>query len=110
MGESAITFGCFASGYEEFVSTRIGFFPSIERTLLQILDVYRFYLAGLNSDLDAQYQMLPEDMSLAQITRLQAAFDDQLIAFCERLDQPCITTTCSRCKAHGVVMEHIDRL
>ncbi|RJX79048.1 hypothetical protein D3M70_16750 [Pseudomonas sp. LS-2] len=110
MGESAITFGCFASGYEEFVSTRIGFFPSIERTLLHILYVYRFYLAGLNSDLDAQYQMLPEDMSLAQITRLQAAFDDQLIAFCERLDQPALRQRVAVARPHGVVMEHIDRL
>lgn len=49
-------------------------------------------------------------MSLAQITRLQSALDDQLIAFCERLDQPVLRQRVAVARPQEVVMEHVDRL
>lgn len=78
--------------------------------MLHILDVDQFYLAALNPDLDAQYRVLPENMSLAQIIRLQSALDDQLIAFCERLDQPVLSQRVAVARPQGIVMEQIDRL
>lgn len=101
---------CLALSYEEYVATRTGFFPSIERTLLHILDVDQFYLAALNSDFEAQNQVLLENMSLEQIVRLQSALDDKLIAFCERLDQPALSQRVGVARPQGIVMEHIDRL
>lgn len=101
---------CLALSHAEYVATRTSFFPSIARTLLHILDVDQFYLAALNSDLEGQRQVLPEDMSLAQIVRLQSALDNQLIAFCEHLDQPMLSQRVGVARPQGVVMERVDRL
>jgi uncharacterized damage-inducible protein DinB len=37
---------CFALSHDEYVAKRTSFFPSIEKTLLHILEVDGFYLEG----------------------------------------------------------------
>lgn len=101
---------CLALSHEEYVATRTGFFPSIERTLLHILDVDQFYLAALNADLEAQRRELPEGMSLAQSAQLQSTVDDRLVAFCEHLDERTLSHMVGVVRAQGIVMERVDRL
>lgn len=101
---------CLALSHEEYVATRTSFFPSIERTLLHILDVDQFYLAALNSDLEAQRQELPEGMSLAQSAQLRSTVDDRLVAFCEHLDERTLSHLAGVVRAQGIVMERVDSL
>jgi uncharacterized damage-inducible protein DinB len=101
---------CLALSEADFVAPRTGFFPSIEQTLLHILDVDQFYLAALNGDLDAQRQALPEGLSRVQSAQRQSAVDERLIAFCERLDERTLSHRVGVVRAHGIVMERVDRL
>lgn len=101
---------CLALSHEEYVATRTGFFPSIEQTLLHILDVDQFYLAALDADLEAQRQALPEGMSLAQSALLQSDLDDRLIAFCDHLDEHTLSRRAGVVRAQEIVMERVDHL
>lgn len=101
---------CFALSHEEYVAARTSFFPSIERTLLHILDVDQFYLAALELDLEGQRKELPSDLSIHQIAQLQSAIDIRLIAYCERLDENSLGRQAEVVRAEGIVLERVDRL
>lgn len=101
---------CFALSHEEYVAARTGFFPSIERTLLHILDVDQFYLAALEFDLEGRRKELPSDLSPHQIAQLQSATDGRLIAYCERLDEHSLARQAGVVRADGIVLERVDRL
>lgn len=101
---------CLALSHEDYIATRTGFFPSIEQTLLHILDVDQFYLAALGGDLETQREALPEGMSRIQSAQLQASADDRLVAFCERLDEHLLSRQAGVVRAQGIVMERVDRL
>jgi uncharacterized damage-inducible protein DinB len=101
---------CFALSPEEYVATRTSFFPSIEKTLLHILDVDLFYLAALEFDLEGQRIERAETLSLHQLAQLQSAADARLIVYCERLDDHSLARQAKVVRAEGLVLERVDRL
>ena len=72
----------------ELHSKRISFFPSIIGTLNHLLAVDRYYIAALHGepDMEAQYRRYAPHDELAPYASAQAASDQKLIAFCDRLD------------------------
>jgi uncharacterized damage-inducible protein DinB len=101
---------CFALSHDEYVAKRTGFFPSIEKTLLHILDVDQFYLAALERDLEGQRKALPEALSLHGLAQLQYTADVRLIAYCETLDEHLLSRQAAVVRAEGLVPERVDRL
>lgn len=101
---------CFALSQEEYVSKRTSFFPSIEKTLLHIVDVDQFYLAALEFDIEGQRNELPDTLSLHALSQLQAAADARLIAYCERLDDQSLSRQARVVRAEGIVLERVDCL
>jgi uncharacterized damage-inducible protein DinB len=94
----------------EFVAQRTSFFPSIQSTLCHILDVDLYYLAALEEDRDGQMQAFPRGATFAQVAESQAAIDLRLVAFCESLHEPDLSTSVDLVRTEGVVLERIDRL
>jgi uncharacterized damage-inducible protein DinB len=101
---------CFALSQEEYVAKRTSFFPSIEKTLLHILDVDQFYLAALEFDIEGQRNELPDALSLHQLSQLQSAADARLVTYCERLDDQSLSRRAEVVRAEGLVLERVDCL
>jgi uncharacterized damage-inducible protein DinB len=101
---------CFALSQEEYVAKRTSFFPSIEKTLLHIVDVDQFYLAALEFDIEGQHNELPDTLSLHALSQLQFAADARLIAYCERLDDQSLSRRAKVVRAEGLVLERVDCL
>lgn len=72
----------------EFTAPRTGFFPSLAGTLNHILAVDLYYVGALHGDGDlrAAYHAFVPATSIGALAARQAASDERLIAWCERLD------------------------
>ena len=72
----------------EFGAPRTGFFPSLAATLNHVLAVDAYYIGALGADpaIAAAYQAFEPAADLGSLTARQAASDERLIAFCDRLD------------------------
>lgn len=72
---------------QDLAAPRTSFFPSLGQTLNHILDVDGFYVGALHAepDLAGFWHRCPVRVTMAEITAAQAAVDERLIAFCERL-------------------------
>ena len=72
----------------EFEAPRVGFFPSLARTLDHILAVDTYYLAALHREADMvrEWQTFVPSHGLADLARRQRASDERLIRFVEALD------------------------
>jgi uncharacterized damage-inducible protein DinB len=73
---------------EDFHAPRTSFFPSLAQTLNHILEVDLFYIAVLYREANARAvfdRFVPADELTTLATR-QAASDERLIEFCDRLD------------------------
>ncbi|TWO64922.1 damage-inducible protein DinB [Caenimonas sedimenti] len=86
---------------EAFHAPRAGFFPSLAKTLNHILVIDRYYLDSLLGQgplaRSGFYAFVPAD-DLASLRRRQREVDEELIVFCDRLDE-----------AGLVQVVHIDR-
>ncbi|HSW05424.1 DinB family protein [Aquabacterium sp.] len=73
---------------EALHAPRTSFFPSLMATLQHILAVDVYYIAALyrEADMAAQYDAVPSHDDLQTLAPAQAAADQRLIDFCERLD------------------------
>jgi uncharacterized damage-inducible protein DinB len=73
---------------DEFEAPRIGFFPSIARTLNHILAVDGYYIGALHgaTGLAQQYEAFVPARSIAELRPRQTASDARLIAWCDGLD------------------------
>jgi uncharacterized damage-inducible protein DinB len=72
----------------EFHAPRTSFFPSLARTLNHILEVDLYYIGALHREPDhraAVMAFVPFD-ELAALAERQAASDERLITYCDRLD------------------------
>src|SRR3954447_11179841 len=72
----------------EVHAPRTGFFPSLAATLNHLLAVDLYYIGALHGDagiaeLHGAFEPAPD---AAALTARQAASDERLIAFCDRLD------------------------
>lgn len=101
---------CLRLSHEEYVGRRTSFFPSIEKTLLHIVEVDLFYLAALEFDLEGQRRDLPAGLTLPQTAQLQFATDARLVAYCERLDEQSLARSAEVVRPGGIVLERVDRL
>ena len=72
----------------EFEAPRIGFFPSLARTLDHILAIDTYYLAALHREADMvrQWETFEPSRGAADLARRQRASDERLIRFVEALD------------------------
>lgn len=101
---------CFALSHDEYVAKRTSFFPSIEKTLLHILEVDRFYLAALAFDVEGQRRADVGAVPLEELAQLQSAADVRLITYCEGLDDDLLSRQAQVVRPEGLVLERVDRL
>jgi uncharacterized damage-inducible protein DinB len=101
---------CFALSHEEYVAKRTSFFPSIEKTLLHILEVDRFYLAALAFDVEGQRRADVGAVPLDELAQLQSAADVRLITYCESIDDDLLYRLAQVVRPEGLVLERVDRL
>jgi uncharacterized damage-inducible protein DinB len=75
---------------EAFHAPRVGFFPSLAKTLNHILAIDRYYLdslQGMGTLARSRYDAFVPADDLASLRRRQRELDDELIAFCDNLDE-----------------------
>jgi len=90
---------------------RIGFFPSIIRTLNHNLTVDRFYVSGLEGNSLGPAAFDPEIPCpvFADLDREQRAVDQRLIALCEALNDGDLARTADLVRETHVQTERTDR-
>ncbi|MDM0109236.1 DinB family protein [Variovorax sp. J22R24] len=75
---------------EAFHAPRVGFFPSLAKTLNHILAVDRYYLdslQGMGALARERHDAFVAAEDLVSLRRRQRGVDDELIAFCDNLDE-----------------------
>ena len=74
---------------DELHAPRTSFFPSLMATLNHILAVDTYYVGALYGDASADetWQQFEPATGLSDLAGRQAAVDQRLIAFCQRLDE-----------------------
>ncbi len=73
---------------EDFGAPRTGFFPSLAATLNHVLAVDGYYIGALHGDADlvGLFDRFRPAATVAELAARQAASDERLFAFCDRLD------------------------
>ena len=88
----------------EFHAPRVGFFPSLAQTLNHILEVDLYYIGALHHERGIRAALMgfvPFD-ELTALAAEQAASDERLIAYCERLDANALDAVVEMEREHHV--------
>lgn len=86
---------CLQLSQEEFVASRVSFFPTIRATLNHIYTVDRFYIDAVKGGTLGLAAFAKEEPfeTMAELRRAQAELDEALIAFVDLLDEDGLAAT-----------------
>ncbi|HBT67044.1 MAG TPA: damage-inducible protein DinB [Agrobacterium sp.] len=86
---------CLQLSQEEFVASRVSFFPTIRATLNHIYTVDRFYIDAVKGGTLGLAAFAKEEpfKTMAELRRAQAELDEALIAFVDLLDEDGLAAT-----------------
>lgn len=86
---------CFRLSQEEFVASRVSFFPTIRATLNHIYTVDRFYIDAVKGGTLGLAAFAKEEPceTMAELRRAQAELDEALIEFVDLLDEDGLAAT-----------------
>ncbi len=104
---------CAQLGQDELDAPRVGFFPSLMRTLNHILVVDRYYVAGLEGRSIGPEEAFADEVPcprMADLRPAQAEVDGRLVAVCGSLTDERLGAPVRLIRADHVQVERQDRV